>query len=85
MKILSLLLYSALVVAFASCSRPKNESPVDQRARLELEEKSQREAEDANQAITHLNQKLGRKVAPLDLGLPSATQPATPQPPTPKP
>ena len=53
--------------AFPGCSSREKEAR--ERARLELEEQSRRDAEAANKAITGMNQKLGRKPPVLDLGL----------------
>ena len=82
-----ILFLTALAVSFAAagCSRSKTERDANERARLELEEKSRREAETANKAITHMNQKLGRKPPSLDLGLPSETKTTTPSPEASKP
>lgn len=42
--------------------------------RLELEKQAQRDAQKANQAITHMNQKLGRKPPELGLGITTKTK-----------
>lgn len=50
-----------------------------ERERLELEAQQNREIRRANEAITHMTEKLGRKASASDLGL--LTEPST----TPKP
>jgi hypothetical protein len=68
-----IVLWSVVLLALATvaCSRFQAEREARERARLELEEKSRREAEVANKAITDMNRKLGRKPPPMDLGLPA--------------
>ena len=67
------------VLLLAGCGPSKTELAEKERARLELEEKQRLEAERANQAITEMNKKLGRKVELMDLGLP-ANPPLAPAP-----
>jgi len=76
MKILTLLLVLYLSLLVTGCGPSKAEREAQERARLELEEKTRREAEAANKAITEMNKKLGRKPPSIDLGVPS--DPATP-------
>ena len=64
------------------CDPSKSERESQERARLELEERSRQETEAANKAITGVNRKLGRKPPVLDLGL---TPPKTPVPASEKP
>lgn len=72
-----------LALALSGCGPSKTERTAKERARLELEKKAGGEAKAANQAITGMNQKLGRKAPDLNLGvLPpeSKTAPAPAQP-----
>ena len=62
----------AFGLVITGCGPSKNEREAQERARLELEERSRQEIEAANKAITNVNRKLGRKTPALDLGL---TQP----------
>ena len=68
------------VLVLAGCGPSRQELADKERARLELEERSQQEAETANKAITRMNQKLGRKPPLLDLGVtpPKPVAPAAP-------
>ena len=58
-----------VVIAVTGCGPSKAEREATERARLEAEEASQRDAAIANKAITGMNQKLGRKPPELDLGV----------------
>ena len=77
------ILVVALTGSLAGCGPSKEELRARERARLELEEQSQREAQRANKAITEMNKKLGRKPPTLDLGLPPGSPPQ-PKPEQPK-
>jgi len=61
-----------LVIALASsgCGPSKAERAAKERERLELEERQNREERRANEAITKMNQKLGKKPPAMDLGVP---------------
>ena len=59
-----------LALSLTGCGPSKTEGEARERARLELEEKSSREADLANKAISGMNQKLGRKPPDLNLGVP---------------
>ncbi|MFA6960377.1 MAG: hypothetical protein WC205_06490 [Opitutaceae bacterium] len=76
MKILTLLLALSLPLLVTGCGPSKAEREAQERARIELEEKTRREAEAANKAITDMNKKLGRKPPSIDLGVPA--EPTTP-------
>jgi hypothetical protein len=72
-----------LSIAAAGCGPSKAEQAAKERDRLELEERSRRETEAANKAITERNKRLGRKPPSLDLGVPPveekpADKPAAP-------
>jgi hypothetical protein len=55
----------ALAFVLAGCGPSAAERAAKERQRLELEEKSRREAEQANQAITDMNKKMfSKKPAP---------------------
>lgn len=73
-----------LALALVGCGPSAAERAAKERERLRLEEQAQRDAKKANEAITEMNQKLGRKPPALDLGVATQTQPATPSP-APKP
>jgi len=62
-----------LIIAFsmAGCGPSKVEREAKERERLELEERQNREERKANQAITDMNKKLGKKPPTLDLGVPT--------------
>lgn len=77
----SLLLLASCLVG---CGPSSAERAAKERERVRLEEQAQRDAKKANEAITEMNKKLGRKPPALDLGVSTQTQPATP-PPAPKP
>ncbi len=81
MKPKLLILALSLSALLAGCGPSKAERDAQERARIELEEKSRREAEAANKAITENNKKLGRKPPAIDLGVPPATE-TTPPPAT---
>lgn len=80
LKLLTLLGIVVLAFGLAGCGPSKAERDAKEKARLELEEKAQRDAQAANQAITGMNKKLGRKPPSMDLGVPAdpATKPADP-------
>ena len=61
------------------CGRSREEIERE-RKRMEMAEQAQRDVQKASKAITEMNKKLGRKLEPLDLGLPpeKKTEP-TPQ------
>jgi hypothetical protein len=61
-----------LALAVSGCSPSETEPKARDHARLELEEKSGREMEKANHAITEMNQKLGHKPPAIDLDVPPA-------------
>lgn len=85
MKSLLTILTLSMSVLLVGCGPSKAERDAQERARMELEEKSRREAEAANKAITENNKKLGRKPPALDLGVPPATEPTPPPAPAPEP
>lgn len=76
MKILTFLLALFLSLLVTGCGPSKAEREAQERARLELEEKTRREAEAANKAITDMNKKLGRKPPFIDLGVPVEPAPS---------
>ncbi len=54
-----------LAGGLVGCGPSKTERDAKERERLELEEKSRKEAEQANQAITDMNKKMfGKKASP---------------------
>jgi hypothetical protein len=63
-----------LPCGLAGCGPSASERAAQERKRLELEEQAPRDAQKANQAITTMNKKLGRKPPELDLGLMTATK-----------
>ena len=67
---LIVLLGMFLALFTAGCGPSKAE-----RERIELEERQNREARKANEAITHMNKKLGKKPPALDLGVPAEKKP----------
>lgn len=69
-----------LTGVIVGCGRSREEVELE-RKRMELAEQAQRDVQKASKAITEMNKKLGRKLEPLDLGLPpeKKTEPA-PQP-----
>jgi hypothetical protein len=71
-----------LPCGLAGCGPSASERAAQEQKRLELEEQAQRDAQKANQAITTMNKKLGRKPPELDLGVTTATkiEPAPDQP-----
>lgn len=85
MKSLLLILTLGLSALLVGCGPSKAERDAQERARMELEEKSRREAEAANKAITENNKKLGRKPPALDLGVPPTTEPTPPPASAPEP
>lgn len=76
MKSITIILTLVLSLLVTGCGPSKAEREAQERARIELEEKTRREAEAANKAITEMNKKLGRKPPAIDLGVPP--EPATP-------
>ena len=83
MKANRLIVVSAvLAFTLAGCGPSKAEREANERARLQEEEQTQRDAQKANEAITGMNKKLGRKPPALDLGGPTEKkpQPAPKQP-----
>jgi len=85
MKANRLIVVSAvLAFTLAGCGPSKAEREAKERARLQQEEQAQRDAQKANEAITEMNKKLGRKPPALDLGVPVPSekkpQPAPKQP-----
>jgi hypothetical protein len=65
----------ALALSTAGCGPSKAEREAKERERIELEERQNREAKKANEAITNMNKKLGRKPPALDLGVPVEKKP----------
>ena len=76
MKSITIIFTLVLFLLVTGCGPSKAEREAQERARIELEEKTRREAEAANKAITEMNKKLGRKPPAIDLGVPP--EPATP-------
>ncbi|RRJ96022.1 hypothetical protein Ga0100231_018915 [Opitutaceae bacterium TAV4] len=64
MKNLPVVFLSVLALFAAGCGPSQSERDARERARLELEEQSRRDAERANQAITEINKKMFRKLTP---------------------
>jgi len=64
-----------LALFTAGCDPSKAEREAKERERTELEERQNREARKANEAITDLNKKLGKKPPALDLGVPDEKKP----------
>lgn len=77
-----LLLAGSLVlfIVLTGCGPSKAEREAKERARIESEEASNRDAAIANKAITGMNQKLGRKPPEMDLGLAPEKKPESAQP-----
>ena len=67
---------------FSGCGPSATERAAQEQERLKLELQAQHDAQKANQAITNMNKKVGRKPPELDLGLTTATktEPAPDQP-----
>jgi hypothetical protein len=78
MKRNSILLVNLLLLAscFAGCGPSAAERAAQERERQSLEEQAQRDEKKANEAITEMNKKLGRKPPALDLGVSTVKQPA---------
>lgn len=68
---LIILLGVFLALFTAGCGPSKAEREAKERERIELEERQNREARKANEAITDMNKKLGKKPPALDLGIPA--------------
>lgn len=72
------ILFGSLVLLasnFVGCGPSVAERAAKERERLRLEEQAQRDAKKANEAITEMNKKLGRKPPELDLGVPIEKKP----------
>ncbi len=84
-KIASSLICLTASFAFAGCGESQAEKArqANERQRIELEKQATREHQAANQAVTEIEKKLGRKSKPLDLNLPEEKN-AEPASPTPK-
>lgn len=67
---------------FAGCGRSRDELERE-RQRLEAQKQSEREIRQANKVIGDIGKKIGRKVPPMDLGLPleKKVEPAPVSPP----
>jgi hypothetical protein len=64
-----------LALACAGCGPSAAERAAKERERQQLEEQAQRDEKKANEAITEMNKKLGRKPPALDLGVPAEKKP----------
>ena len=65
---------AVVIGGIAGCGPSKEELAAKERARLDAEAQARRDEQRANKAITEMGKKLGRKVPPLDLGLPPQKQ-----------
>lgn len=72
-----LIITLGLAAFLAGCGPSKAEREAELRARMEQEEKSRREMEAANKAITDMSKKLGRKPPAIDLGVKTEPAPAS--------
>ena len=72
---LIILLGVFLALFTAGCGLSKAEREAKERERIELEERQNREARKANEAITDMNKRLGKKPPALDLGVPAEKKP----------
>lgn len=70
--------------ALGGCGRSREEIERE-RKQIEFEEQARRDVQKANKAITEMNKKLGRKLEPLDLGLPAEKNSTPSSEPTRKP
>ena len=70
-----IIILAVLAFTLAGCGPSKAERETKERARLQQEEQAQRDAQKANEAITGINKKLGRKPPALDLGVPMEKKP----------
>ena len=64
MKSITIILTLVLSLLVTGCGPSKAEREAQERARIELEEKTRREAEAANKAITEMNQNMFKKLTP---------------------
>lgn len=74
-KAILLPLVAALALATVGCGPSAAERAAKERERVRLEEQAQRDEKKANEAITEMNKKLGRKAPTLDLGVPAEKKP----------
>jgi len=81
-KVILSLVCFALVFALGGCgASEKEKTAAKERARLALEEKQLRETEEANKAITNMNQKMfGRMNSSVPGSATATTAPAQPPP-----
>lgn len=79
---LTVLLVLILAAGLAGCGPSPEERRAREQKRFEQEEQAQRDLKRANEAITEMNKKLGRKPPTMDLNLPpgSPPQPAPEEP-----
>jgi hypothetical protein len=81
----SLFVCAALILLSAGCGESNAEKMAKEkeRQRLEMEQQAMRDLQKSNKAVSDVSKKVGRKVEPMDLGLPAEkkTEPVPAAPP----
>ena len=78
------LLFAAVLLAAAGCgdSNAEKLAKEKEQQRIEAEKQAMRDLQKSNQAVSDISKKIGRKVEPMDLGIPAekkADPPAEPK------
>ena len=81
-KVPTLLIVITGLAALTACGDSSAERAAKERERLRLETEQQemRDLQKSNQAVSDISKKLGRKIEPMDLGVPTSTNSSTTMP-----
>jgi hypothetical protein len=72
-KLTSTPVCAALALCFAGCGESNAEKMAKEkeRQRMEMEQQALRDLKKSNEAVSDISKKIGRKVEPMDLGIPT--------------
>lgn len=64
-------------LTFAGCGRSESTAKQKETTALTPEQKAARDLQKSNEAVTAIDQKIGRKLEPMDIGVPTDTKQTT--------
>lgn len=73
-----------LVLSGAGCTKQTKSSTEQQTQALTPEQKNAQDLQKSNEAVTEIGKKIGRKLEPMDIGLPKEKKDTVPPEPPPK-
>ncbi len=76
-KLTSLSIVIAAVLLLSGCgdSNAEKAAKEKEKQRIEMEQQAMKDLQKSNQAVSDISKKIGRKIEPMDLGLPEEKKP----------